>query len=41
MALCSCVACQNTDAHEDEEHQENQFDDEVSDDGDFEDIDGL
>ena len=39
--LCSCVACQNTDAHENEEHEENLSDDEVSDDGDFEDIDGL
>ena len=40
--LCSCVGCQNGDVDEDEENSQNESDnDEVSDDGDLEDIDDL
>ena len=39
--LCSCVGCRNGDVDEDEENGQNESDDEVSDDGDLEDIDDL
>ena len=39
--LCSCVGCRNGDVDEDEENGQNESDDDVSDDGDLEDIDDL